>query len=98
MVKKSYKYFILSTQSPQPAEFRYTMSIPGMLYIKEANLYVKTWVTDRNRQPIIKNNPLIAQFDYDKIKDKLIFRSRKEGDRFIPLGSNFFKKLHDFFH
>ncbi len=95
--EKSYKYFILSTQSPQPAEFRYTMSIPGMLYIKEANIYVKTWVTDRNRQPIIKNNPLIAQFDYDKIRDKLIFRSRQEGDRFIPLGSNFFKKLHDFF-
>ena len=35
--------------------------------------------------------------DRDKIKNNLIIRTRQNGDRFMPLGMNNYKKLKDFF-
>ena len=43
------------------------------------------------------NNVLIKYFDYDKIKEKLIIRKRKNGDRMVPLGMKGSKKLKDIF-
>jgi tRNA(Ile)-lysidine synthase len=39
----------------------------------------------------------IAQLDFDKLKFPLTLRKWKEGDKFIPLGMQSFKKLSDFF-
>ncbi|WP_066889726.1 tRNA lysidine(34) synthetase TilS [Clostridium nigeriense] len=43
------------------------------------------------------NNLLIKYFDYDKIKEKLIIRKRKNGDKMVPLGMNGTKKIKDIF-
>lgn len=45
----------------------------------------------------INSSPNFAYLDYDKLKFPLIIRSWQFGDRFMPLGMNFFKKLSDFF-
>ncbi|MBD7915185.1 tRNA lysidine(34) synthetase TilS [Clostridium sp. Sa3CUN1] len=43
------------------------------------------------------NNVLIKYFDYDKIKEKLIIRKRKNGDKMTPLGMKGSKKIKDIF-
>ena len=42
------------------------------------------------------HNSFTAHFDYDKIGDKLVIRSRKRGDRFQPLGMKETKKIGQF--
>jgi len=44
----------------------------------------------------IDKNPAIAQLDWDKISFPLVWRSWRAGDRFVPLGMNYTKKLSDF--
>ena len=45
----------------------------------------------------IINNPLFAKFDLNKLTFPLVLRKWKNGDKFIPLGMNNFKKVSDFF-
>lgn len=45
----------------------------------------------------ISKDSNIAFLDYNKLDFPLIIRSKKEGDKFNPLGMNNFKKLSDFF-
>ncbi|MBC2582590.1 tRNA lysidine(34) synthetase TilS [Clostridium sp. DJ247] len=52
-----------------------------------------------NKQEIanINKQDLVKYFDYDKIKENIILRYRKDGDRFMPSGMKGHKKLKDFF-
>lgn len=43
------------------------------------------------------NEQLVKYFDYDKIKEKIIIRSRADGDKIIPLGMSGRKKVKDIF-
>ncbi|MGG7143996.1 tRNA lysidine(34) synthetase TilS [Clostridium nigeriense] len=43
------------------------------------------------------NNVLIKYFDYDKIKERIVIRKRKNGDKMVPLGMKGTKKLKDIF-
>lgn len=43
------------------------------------------------------NNVLIKYFDYDKIKEKIIIRKRRNGDKIVPLGMKGSKKVKDIF-
>ena len=43
-----------------------------------------------------RDNNFIAHFDYDKIADTLMVRSRQRGDRFQPLGMKEMKKIGQF--
>jgi tRNA(Ile)-lysidine synthase len=45
----------------------------------------------------LKEEKFTAYFDYDKIKFPLTFRHRQNGDRFVPSGVRYHKKLKDFF-
>ena len=38
-----------------------------------------------------------AKLDFDKLQFPLVLRKWKEGDKFMPLGMQTFKKLSDFF-
>lgn len=44
-----------------------------------------------------KANKDTAYFDYDKLKLPLKVRTRKNGDKFSPLGTNYHKKIKDYF-
>jgi tRNA(Ile)-lysidine synthase len=45
----------------------------------------------------INKNKLFETFDYDKINENLVLRTRKNGDIITPSGMNGTKKLKDFF-
>jgi len=45
----------------------------------------------------IVNDSLFAKFDLNKLTFPLLLRKWKNGDKFIPLGMNNFKKVSDFF-
>ena len=48
-------------------------------------------------EEVFSNNTLIKYFDYDKIKETVVIRNRKDGDRIKPLGVKGTKKLKDLF-
>lgn len=52
-------------------------------------------VIDTNEN--IKSDDFLKFFDYDKIKNTIEIRKRKDGDKFIPIGMKGSKKLKDFY-
>lgn len=60
--------------------------------------YSISFVISNNKNNIeFSNNVLIKYFDYDKIKERLIIRKRKNGDKMVPLGMKGTKKIKDIF-
>ena len=60
--------------------------------------YIVNFNVIKNKNNIeFSNNVLIKYLDYDKIKEKLIIRKRKNGDKIIPLGMKGSKKIKDIF-
>lgn len=43
----------------------------------------------------LSDNPLVEFFDAEKIKNKLVLRNWKSGDKFVPLGMKYSKKVSD---
>ena len=54
-------------------------------------------VIDKEKGIEFSNNPLIKLFDYDKIEERIVIRTRKDGDKMKPLGIKGTKKLKDIF-
>lgn len=77
--------------------YEYTFKIPGRCYVPESGTVLNTQVISRDELKEIQEDPLIGQFDYDKIKGNLKIRNKRPGDRFKPLGLKGTKKLKDFF-
>ncbi|WP_160680776.1 tRNA lysidine(34) synthetase TilS [Clostridium sp. C8-1-8] len=68
-----------------------TLRLEGLLY--DVEIEVK-----RNSKKIdLNSSDLIKYFDYDKIKERIIIRSRENGDKIKPLGMNGTKKIKDIF-
>lgn len=62
---------------------------------KKIIITIKT--LDKNNKINFIENNCIKYFDYYKIKDKIILRYRKKGDKFTPIGMSGSKKLKDMF-
>ncbi|MFC1511288.1 tRNA lysidine(34) synthetase TilS [Candidatus Margulisiibacteriota bacterium] len=74
--------------------FQYALSVPGELEIKELGKKFQAKIFD---QAQISDTPQTAFVDYNAVAKKITVRSRREGDRFSPLGMRGSKKLQDFF-
>jgi tRNA(Ile)-lysidine synthase len=61
------------------------------------NCIVEFSVMEKEKDINLKKDGLTKFFDYDKVKDDIIVRTRKEGDKFTPYGMKGQKKLKDFF-
>ncbi|MCW6678722.1 tRNA lysidine(34) synthetase TilS [Anaerococcus sp. NML200574] len=90
--RKSYDYYILEDAKDFKNESVYDLYAEDEIdfdgkIIKSSIINSKTYTRDRSK----------AYFDYDKLKFPLKVRTRRNGDKFIPLGSKSNKKLKDFF-
>ncbi|ADL08812.1 tRNA lysidine(34) synthetase TilS [Thermosediminibacter oceani] len=95
---KSYEcFYIYRGDPPVAADFYYELPVPGKIDVPEAGVTITSRIVERDVYTSFKTSPLKAYLDYDKIKGNLAVRKRRPGDRFIPFGSRFSKKLQDFF-
>jgi len=71
------------------------LEVPGVTAIPELNITIKTEIIndamDHARQPNV------GVFDWSVLKEPLLVRTRRDGDRFAPLGFYGSKKLKSFF-
>ena len=81
---------------PQKTSFHYTLSAPGEIDIKESGKRMIFEILDSSPE-IFQESSDIAYLDFESVGREIIIRSRKNGDRFFPLGMNSAKKVQDFF-
>lgn len=75
----------------------YNLHMQEENYIEDFNLKVTMRLVYDDEKIDFKEKPYIKYFDFDKIKEKITLRTRKNGDRFTPLGMKGSKKLKDLF-
>ena len=98
IAERIYDKIIISLESfQQPSEpFDYIIDVPDEIEIPDLGLSVRT-VLSKSDYMAYSKDKFQKTFDYDKIKGNLHLRSRRNGDRFQPLGVSGTKKLKDFF-
>lgn len=82
-------------KEPEKKSFHYNLPVPGEIAIKETGAKIKAEILDKPQN--LNGSENIAFLDFEETGKELIVRSRKDGDRFFPLGLNGAKKLQDFF-
>ena len=95
MGEKRYDKAILSQQTFQ-------LNIPGTTHISQLQIAVKCYFVAKGKEQklgIPKPNSFSCSLDWESLKEqKLIVRTRRDGDRFKPIGmKGLTKKLKDFF-
>lgn len=65
--------------------------------LEQFGYYMNLEIIKLEKKINFRNEQLVKYFDYDKIKEKIIIRSRADGDKIIPLGMRGTKKLKDIF-
>ncbi|MBL4936923.1 tRNA lysidine(34) synthetase TilS [Clostridium sp. YIM B02515] len=75
----------------------YELTIGEDNYIEQFNINVSIRIIDKNEKIDFKEKDCVKYFNYDKLKEKITVRNRKEGDRFSPFGMKGNKKLKDLF-
>ena len=92
-LRKSYDSYILEIKKIKD-KFEEEIYLEDVDLINFDGLYIKTSIINSKKYEKSKN---IGYFDYDKLTFPLKVRTRKNGDRFTPLGHRSEKKLKDFF-
>ncbi|NQU16620.1 MAG: tRNA lysidine(34) synthetase TilS [Candidatus Saganbacteria bacterium] len=94
------KLLISKEKPPAPTKksFHYKMSVPGQVIIEETNTIITASLhEDINKDEIEGSSNTTVFVDFEEVGRELIIRSRRNGDRFYPLGMKGAKKLQDFF-
>mgnify|MGYP001289211105 CR=1 FL=1 len=73
------------------------IKVPGRTYIKNQDIYIDTEVHNYNKNEPFPKNSCMKWFDYDKIENTLILRTRKTGDYLQINSEGGRKKLKDYF-
>ena len=79
-----------------PHFFRYSLSIPGEVAVREAGCVVSAERAPSTGSVILSNSD-VAVLQLDRCRPPLGVRNRRPGDRFRPLGLGGRKKLQDYF-
>jgi tRNA(Ile)-lysidine synthase len=86
-----------ATATLRPANlFRYSLSIPGEVALREAGCVVSAEAASSAGSAILSNSA-VAVLQLDRCHPPLAVRNRRPGDRFRPLGLGGRKKLQDYF-
>lgn len=98
VVSKSYNQLIFTLKDAEEDNaYYYMLNVNDTTYIPELLGEIRLKLVPRQELAEIPRETLIKAFDWDKVKNQLIVRNRKPGDRFMPLGLKGHKKLKDFF-
>jgi len=101
VAEREYDNILLRHKSSQSRENSLikpvTVNIPGTTRIEGRNLVVVTELFEYKKGMQIPKNSCIKWFDYDKIKNAVEIRSRREGDYLCINSSGGIKKLKDYF-
>ncbi len=81
-------------KEPEKVSFHYNLEVPGSIVIEEAKVKITSKILDDLSVGESQNTALL---DFEETGKELVVRSRKEGDRFFPLGMKGAKKIQDFF-
>ncbi|GAA0123892.1 MAG: tRNA lysidine(34) synthetase TilS [Clostridium argentinense] len=98
MVDNVYKdIHIYKETKNQNIDFYEKIPVDGDFYCEKLQVKIVTKVFSRNNDINLKSSEMVKYFDFDKVKDNIILRYRKDGDRFTSLGMKGSKKLKDLF-
>lgn len=92
VLRKTYDSYILEINKHEE-KFEKVLSLKEKDQINFDGLYIKTSIINTNKY---EKSEKIGYFDYDKLSFPLKVRTRRNGDRFVPLGHSSEKKLKDF--
>ncbi|HHW60544.1 MAG TPA: tRNA lysidine(34) synthetase TilS [Syntrophomonadaceae bacterium] len=93
-VFKSYDTMIFTTVEPVVQDFCYEIKVPDFIYIEEIKQGFELSIINVEA---MKPEPGHIYLDYDKLEPPLFIRSRRDGDRFHPVGMQGSKKLKKLF-
>lgn len=95
--RREYENLILekTKSGKRKAQYEYPATVPTDIYIQERDITVRLKLA-RKKDVDLKSRDKVY-LDLDKIKQPLILRNRRDGDRFQPLGMKGTKKIKDFF-
>ena len=98
IAEKSYENLIIRIENRQSEidDYNYLIKVPGVTDIPELELSVITKLEQMDKFEYSKNI-YEKTFDYDKITGEIYLRSRRNGDRFQPLGMSGTKKTKNIF-
>ncbi len=66
-------------------------------YCEKLHIKIITKIFHKNNDINLTDSDMAKYFDFDKVKDNIVLRYRKDGDRFTSLGMKGSKKLKDLF-
>ena len=92
VLRKTYDSYILEINKHEE-KFEEVLYLKDVDKINFDGLYIKTSIINTNKY---EKSEKIGYFDYDKLSFPLKVRTRRNGDRFVPLGHSSEKKLKDF--
>lgn len=93
-VHKSYDTIVFTTEEPGKKDFCYPVEVPGIIEIEEAEQAFSLQIAEYKD---LNKEPACMYLDYDKLPMPLFIRSRRQGDRFHPIGMQGSKKIKSLF-
>lgn len=90
-------HIYLNIKTVEENNNKYLLNINEKNFIQPLNKVIHIEVKAKTEFKEIKGNDYIKYFDYDMIAQPIIYRYRKDGDKFMPLGMKGNKKLKDLF-
>lgn len=86
------------SEGSQSLSFKYSVTIPGPLYIQEINARLQiTEIAGSDLSYFDPLNPAAAYFDRERLHFPLLIRNVLPGDRFTPLGMTGTQKVKTYF-
>jgi tRNA(Ile)-lysidine synthase len=97
MASREYDNLILGRKNiwTGKIKYEYEMSVPGSVWVSEKNISVRLQIVTRDYIDFKSDKKVYM--DFDKIREPLILRNRREGDWFEPLGMSGRKKIKALF-
>ena len=90
-------HIYIKTKADEVNDTEYSLNINEKNFINSLNKVIRIEIKPKLGFTEVKGNDYIRCFDYDKIREPITFRYRKDGDKFMPLGMKGNKKLKDLF-